>query len=158
MEKCARTGQEGVRTGETDRHLADGTRTGPSSINSLAGAGWRCRRPGTFKRLVSYETRPFSWLTLAPVWQSRNQVLGALLGDPTNAQRRAWMGIQGKKAGRPDDLIIKKHAHLDEVSFFMLGDPGEGDASQYALVPPLETEERRERTHFMVICSDVIYP
>ncbi|HVE99722.1 MAG TPA: metallophosphoesterase [Rubrobacteraceae bacterium] len=141
----------------------DGAQTGRSSRDSLAKAGWRCWRPGSFKGLVSYESRPFSWLALAPVWQSRNQVLGDLFGDPTNEERRRWMEVQRKTGRLPEkpaveDLVIKKHADLEEVSFFMLGDPGEGDASQYALVPPLETEERRESTHFMVICSDVIYP
>ena len=38
----------------------------------------------------------------------------------------------------------------------MLGEPGEGNASQYALVSPLET--LGARTHCKVICNDVIYP
>ncbi len=37
----------------------------------------------------------------------------------------------------------------------MVGDTGEGDESQFALVPPL-LESGRD-TQFMVICSDVIY-
>ena len=41
-------------------------------------------------------------------------------------------------------------------SFLLLGDPGEGDNSQYAVVPPLLAES--EGTDFTVICSDVIYP
>ncbi len=101
-------------------------------------------------------SRPFSWLDPAPLWKSRNQVLGQLLGDPTNDERRGWMEVQ-RGAGKPTpDLLIEEHAGLEEVSFLMVGDTGEGDASQLAVVPPLLSRGRD--TDFMVICSDVIYP
>ena len=100
--------------------------------------------------------RPFSWLSLAPLWRSRNQILGNLLGDPTNNERRRWMEIQRKAGKLQTDLIIEDHADLDEPSFLMVGDPGEGDASQFAVVLPLL--EVGQDTDFMVICSDVIYP
>jgi hypothetical protein len=136
---------------------------GGSSRDSLAGAGWTCSEIGTFKDLVSPESRPFSWLSLAPLWRSRNQIVSALLGDPTNDERRRWMKIQrvaGKiprKAGKVhDDLVIREHANLEEFSFLMVGDTGEGDASQFAVVPPLLAAGKD--TAFMVICSDVIYP
>ena len=127
-----------------------------SSRDSLAGAGWSCQEVGRFRSLVPSEGRPFSWLSLAPLWQSRNQILGNLFGDPTNDERRRWMEIQRMAAKPPADLIIKEHAGCEEVSFLVLGDTGEGDASQYAVVPPLLARGRD--THFMVICSDVIYP
>lgn len=127
-----------------------------SSRDSLAGAGWTCGEIGTFRRLVSSGGRPFSWLSLAPLWQSRNQVLGDLLGDPTNDERRRWMGVQRRAEKLSADLILREHAGLEEVSLLMIGDPGEGDASQFALVPPLLACGRD--TDFMVVCSDVIYP
>lgn len=127
-----------------------------SSRDSLAGAGWTCRRVGRFRRLVPGESSPFSWLDPVPLWQSRNQVLGQLLGDPTNDERRSWMEVQREAGKLSPDLILKEYAGLEEVSFVMIGDPGEGDASQFALVPPLLA--RGGDTHFMVICSDVIYP
>ena len=37
-----------------------------------------------------------------------------------------------------------------------MGDTGEDDASQYAVLPAVEAAT--EGTDFMVICSDVIYP
>jgi hypothetical protein len=43
-----------------------------------------------------------------------------------------------------------------ESSFIVLGDPGEQDASQYAVVPALLSQQAD--VGFMVICSDVIYP
>lgn len=100
--------------------------------------------------------KPFSWLDPAPLWQSRNQVLGQLFGDPTNEERRRWMEAQRSAEKLPPNLIIEEHTGLEDVSFLVLGDPGEGDASQYAVVPPLLA--RGLDTHFMVVCSDVIYP
>jgi hypothetical protein len=141
----------------TANRSADGTRSGPvvdSSRDSLAGAGWICEEVGKFRSLVPPEGRPFSWLSLAPLWQSRNQILGNLFGDPTNDERRTWMEIQRGKLQR--DLIIEEHAQLEKFSFIVVGDTGEGDASQFAVVPPL-LEVGRD-TSFMVICSDVIYP
>jgi hypothetical protein len=136
---------------------------GVSSRNSLAGAGWTCKKIGRFRGMVSTESRPFSWLSLAPLWRSRNQIVSTLLGDPTNDERRRWMKIQrraGKiprRAGKVhDDLVIKEHANLEEFSFLVVGDTGEGDASQFAVVPPLLAAGKD--TAFMVICSDVIYP
>ncbi len=125
---------------------------GTSSRDSLAGAGWRCREVG-----VPPSGGPsFSWINPVPVWQSRNQTLGRLLGDPTNDERRRWMRVQ-REAGRlPEGLIISRHAGLDAVSFIVVGDTGEGDASQHAVVKPLLARGRD--THFMVVCSDVIYP
>jgi hypothetical protein len=43
-------------------------------------------------------------------------------------------------------------------SFLLMGDTGEGDYSQYALVPPLCTVAEACEAAFVVICSDVIYP
>ncbi len=128
-----------------------------SSRNSLAGAGWTCQEIGEFRNIVSPSGwRPFSWLDLKPLWRSRNQILGHLFGDPTNDERRQWMRTQRKAGKLSEDLVIQEHAEREEISFLVLGDPGEGDASQFAVVPALLARGRD--THFMVICSDVIYP
>jgi len=129
---------------------------GGSSRDSLAGAGWTCREIGRFKGMVSAESRPFSWLSLAPLWRSRNQIVGTVLGDPTNEERRRWMKKQHKAGKLQNDLVIQEHKDLEEVSFLVVGDTGEGDASQFAVVPPMLKAGRD--TAFMVICSDVIYP
>ena len=129
---------------------------GGSSRDSLAGAGWTCRRIGRFRSMVSPERRSFSWLSLAPLWRSRNQVVGTLLGDPTNDERRRWMMNQRNARKLQPDQVIQEHADLEEFSFLVVGDTGEGDASQFALVPPML--EVGKNTAFMVICSDIIYP
>jgi Calcineurin-like phosphoesterase len=106
--------------------------------------------------MVSPERRSFSWLSLAPLWRSRNQIVGTLLGDPTNDERRRWMKKQRKAGKLQVDQVIQEHKDLEEFSFLVVGDTGEGDASQFAVVPPML--EAGKDTAFMVICSDVIYP
>ncbi len=127
--------------------------TAGSSRDSLAGAGWRCQETAVSS---PSRRRSFSWINPVPLWQSRNQILADRLGDPSNGERRRWMEIQREAGKLPADLILKDHADLEEVSFLVVGDTGEGDASQYALVKPLLA--CGQDTHFMVICSDVIYP
>jgi hypothetical protein len=155
-QKRARAGEQERVTGST---CTDETQVGPvggSSRDSLAGAGWTCREVGKFRGLISAKSRPFSWLSLAPLWRSRNQIVGSLLGDPTNNERRRWMEIQRKVGKLQPNLVLQEHADLDEFSFLVVGDTGEGDPSQFAVVPPLL--EVGKDTAFMVICSDVIYP
>ncbi len=62
---------------------------------------------------------------------------------------------QGKRA--EGNLVVAGTESLPEAfSFLLIGDPGEGDASQYAVVPPLRTQY--EGTNFLFVLSDVIYP
>lgn len=121
-----------------------------SSRASVAAAGWDCApspelpRPGR---------RSFSWLDPRPLLVSRNDKLAraaALGGDPTNDERRRWMAALGVADPRID------RTDLQRVSFVLAGDTGEGDMSQCVTVPLLK--RLSERTDFMVIASDVIYP
>ena len=100
-------------------------RQAPSSRESISGAGWTCRA-GTYTKLLTKRDKPFSWLGLKPIWESRNDRLARWLGDPTNDRRRAWM------AGAPGDLVVD-HSQKERISFIVMGDTGEGDASQYAV-------------------------
>jgi Calcineurin-like phosphoesterase len=43
-------------------------------------------------------------------------------------------------------------------SFLIIGDPGEGDASQYILHDQIVTTAEKDQVKFLVISSDVIYP
>jgi hypothetical protein len=122
-----------------------------SSRESVAGAGWTCR-PGTYAGLLTKRDRPFSWLSPAPIWRSRNDRLARWLGDPTNDRRRAWMAALGANGS---DLVVD-YSQREQISFLVMGDTGEGDASQYAVVPPLLSQAGD--TAFLFICSDVIYP
>jgi hypothetical protein len=135
-------------------------RAAPSSRESVSGAGWTCRA-GSYTKLLTKRDKPFSWLGLKPIWESRNDRLARWLGDPTSDRRRAWMaalesrasGANGSTTG--PDLVVD-HSQKERVSFIVMGDTGEGDASQYAVVPPLLSASAG--TEFLFICSDVIYP
>jgi hypothetical protein len=130
----------------------------PSSRDSLAGAGWYCRQPGTYEGLSPTDARRrhFSWLDPRLLWQARrNDLIARFLSDPVNDERRRWVASQRQRQDVPQDFVIDR-SDLESVGFLVVGDTGEGDESQFALVPPLL--EMAKGTQFMVICSDVIYP
>jgi Calcineurin-like phosphoesterase len=120
-----------------------------SSRESTAGAGWQCEA-GRFRELVPERAKVFGWLSPVPLWQSRNDRLARALGDPTDERRRAWMAQLGER-----DLVVAVEQEAP-LSFLVMGDTGEGDGSQLAVVPPLLAHARDAA--FLFICSDVIYP
>src|ERR671917_465771 len=134
--------------------------SGPSRT-STRGAGWGCRTPGVGAGLAPRDSR-LSWLRPGPLIKSRNDVLARRLGDPPDGQRREWLrrlDEYARVAGAPlppRDRLITRYADRERVSVALLGDPGEGDASQYVVVPVLDRVARD--TDFAVLCSDVVYP
>ena len=125
-----------------------------SSRQSSAAAGWQCDEPGTYTALMPPRVRNLSWLNPAVLWRSRNDMLARRFGDPTNDERRRWVARQ-LRAGAPPDFAIERE-DPDAFSFMLLGDTGEGDAPQYAVVPGFL--KMSEGTRFAIIASDVIYP
>lgn len=132
------------------------------SRTSTRGAGWECRERGIGAGLAPRGNR-FSWLRPGPLVASRNDVLARRLrDDPTNDQRREWLrrlDAYADAAGEPRpprDRLVTRFADRDRISVALLGDPGEGDASQYVVVPVLETVAAD--TDLAVVCSDVVYP
>lgn len=63
-------------------------------------------------------------------------------------------GGEGRRLFRVDPPGIDEQ----DFSFIVIGDPGEGDPSQYALVERYLELGRQELVKFLVIASDVIYP
>ncbi|WP_433151383.1 metallophosphoesterase family protein [Actinomadura nitritigenes] len=124
-----------------------------NSRASEAGAGWACRKPGTFRDLLPEHVPDFSWRRPKVLWRSRNDVVARLFGDPSNAIRRRAVAAL-RERGTPAAFTV--HRPEEEFSFALLGDTGEGDRSQYAVVPPLL--HATAGTDFMVVASDVIYP
>jgi len=61
-----------------------------------------------------------------------------------------------RRKGVDSDLIVRRYADEETLSFLAIGDPGEGDASQYHVIRPLES--KAAGTAFMYVVSDVIYP
>jgi hypothetical protein len=124
-----------------------------SSRDSRYAAGWDCDKVGSFRKLLPRGDVPFSWINPLPLWRSRNDKLARWFGDPTNEIRREWI----RRLGGPEqDFTIRDHAERPEISLVVLGDTGEGDESQYAVVPGLLRETAA--TEFMFLLSDVIYP
>ena len=113
-----------------------------SSRDSRAGAGWQCA-PGSYRQLVDESPLPpgrrrsFAWLNPAPLWASRNDRIARMLGDPTGNLRQKW--LERLPGGNPDRIVEVAGAPNGSISFLLMGHTGEGDASQFAVVPPLET-------------------
>ncbi|WP_119731136.1 metallophosphoesterase family protein [Thermomonospora amylolytica] len=126
-----------------------------TSRTSEAGAGWGCGRPGRFLDLLpaAGEVHRFSWRHPGVLWRSRNDWVAKAFGDPSGDIRRAWVRELRRRDPDPSFTMRREEA---EFSFLLLGDTGEGDRSQYAVVPPMLAAGGD--TDFMVICSDVIYP
>ncbi|WP_433240437.1 metallophosphoesterase family protein [Streptosporangium sp. CA-135522] len=124
-----------------------------SSRVSEEGAGWDCVQIGSFKDLRPNDGS-FTWLSPRTVWKSRNEVLAGLFGDPSGQVRARWTASQRDRGVDPSFRIPMDVG--PEFSFLVLGDTGEGDASQYAVIPGLL--KLGAKTAFAVIASDVIYP
>ena len=130
----------------------------PSSRESSAGAGWQdCGGPGAWKADVPADAKPNSWFNPKTLWAARNDVLAKHLYDPVDRARVAWVRLARKRAaeqGYDSDFVVSRGD--GPTSFLLLGDTGEGDDSQYAVVPPLLSQA--DGVDFAIICSDVIYP
>lgn len=98
--------------------------------------------------------RHLSWLNPATLWKARNGVVASLFGDPTGDERQRWVNGQLAR-GVSTDLVVERN-DPETFSFMLVGDTGEGDAPQYAVIPGFLKVS--EGTRFAVLCSDVIYP
>jgi hypothetical protein len=124
-----------------------------SSRVSEEGAGWSCQQIGTFAQLRP-DNKGFTWFSPRTLWHSRNEILSSLFGDPSGEVRRRWVDGQHERGADPGFRVRPEVG--DSFDFLLLGDTGEGDASQYAVVPGLL--KVGEGTSFAVIASDVLYP
>lgn len=127
-----------------------------SSRVSIEGAGWACTVPGTFDERMPPRVRRFSWRHPRVLWHSRNEVVAGVFGDPSDAARRGWLAALRERAGAGAGLDFMVRREQEQFSFLVMGDTGEGDRSQYAVVPALLAAGGD--TDFMVLASDVIYP
>jgi hypothetical protein len=115
----------------------------------LLGSDWirRCRERGS-PRWGNY-----SWLTPKILLESLNDVIARRFDDIVPIRRQRWMAWQRAAGLRPTDLTIRWPG---DPKLVILGDPGEADQSQYAVVKPMLST--CAETDFMVVLSDVIYP
>ncbi len=100
------------------------------------------------------QVEKLSWLNPKTLWAARNGVLASWFGDPTGRTRARWVE-QRQAAGAPADMVIRRE-DPDRFSFMVIGDTGEGDDPQYAVVPGFL--KMSQDTRFAVVASDVIYP
>ncbi|WP_240970171.1 metallophosphoesterase family protein [Actinacidiphila epipremni] len=126
-----------------------------SSRSSTEGAGWGGQETGTYPQLMPARVANLSWLDPGTLWKARNGPLASLFGDPTGEQRGQWVHRQVESGAAGADLLIERD-DPGTFSFLLLGDTGEGDAPQYAVVPGLL--KAGAGTRYAVLCSDVLYP
>jgi hypothetical protein len=143
----------------------------PTSRDSVKGAGWggpgnrpQAAHPerGSYVELLERRhdppAEPFSWITFDAFRKAINDFWTARVRtgiiDEERSRRIAAQRAAGAERRFPDFVINR--TDLRSPSFALIGDPGEGDESQYAVVAPLLAAAGD--TDFMVICSDVVYP
>ncbi|MFH8775001.1 metallophosphoesterase family protein [Streptomyces sp. NPDC017958] len=125
-----------------------------SSRDTAQGAGWGAAERGAYQQLMPDHVEKLSWLNPRTLWAARNGVLASWFGDPTGRIRSRLVARQAE-AGAPVDKVVRREVP-DRFSFMVIGDTGEGDDSQYAVVPGFL--KAGQDSEFAVIASDVIYP
>jgi calcineurin-like phosphoesterase family protein len=159
----------GSRAADVAAFHAEGERR-TSSRESPAGAGWDCaagdaawrrRWSDALKEVdLTPENARLSWKSIATLLSARHEKIVHPpfkwwpWPDYTHVQRAAWVADCTF-----DDFLIDRNngdATREKVVFMLLGDTGEGDVSQYAVIEPLLTEGKE--AEFTIIASDVVYP
>ncbi len=78
----------------------------------------------------------------------------------TDTWRMAMIEASGENIHDPNAFNIKQEGLADtaDFSFVVIGDPGEGDASQLVLKDQIIKVTNKPDVRFLVISSDVVYP
>ena len=136
---------------------ADSSRTSPEA------AGWTNAGPAVGAEIERSRRktfpRRFDWLQPRVLLESRNDRLANLVRradtDIVNDERMRWVAAQ-RAAGMDTEFMLEQPPGVGRTfSFLAIGDPGEGDESQYVVVRHLLEQED---TQFAIVVSDVIYP
>ena len=134
-----------------------------SSRTSRVAAGWDNAGPAVGPNVERSRTktfpRRFNWLQPRVLLESRNDRLASLVRkadtDIVNDERMRWVAAR-RAAGIDTDFLLERPKGVGEsFSFLALGDPGEGDESQYVVVGHVLAHDD---TQFAIVVSDVIYP
>jgi hypothetical protein len=134
-----------------------------SSRTSRAAAGWDNAGPAVGPHVERSRTktfpRRFNWLQPRVLLESRNDRLASLVRqadtDIVNDERMRWVAAR-RAAGVDTEFMLERPDGVGEsFSFLALGDPGEGDESQYVVVSHVLGHLD---TQFAIVVSDVIYP
>ncbi len=140
-----------LEPGERSSRLSADAAGWPRQGGGQQEAGWNDR----LKELKDRRWRDFSWLTARALLDSANDQIAKLIHDLVNARRARWMAAR-RSAGVDPGLLVT--GHEGATSCLILGDPGEADGSQYAVIQPMLAVDEERASEFMVVLSDVIYP
>lgn len=145
---------------ENPQKAASGSTRVDAAFTGLAASPGKKR--DSAERLSSPEAaqvrrRRFSWLSRKVLIESRNDQFAKLIYDPVLDQRSRWLSAQRARGVQGDfpNLVIDR-TELDECTFLVVGDPGEGDRSQKAVAEAVTRDDLE--SDFMLILSDVVYP
>jgi 3',5'-cyclic AMP phosphodiesterase CpdA len=129
---------------------------------SLLAAGELALRLGLPVALFFVAINPiwgFTWYFNTESWASGfYQKMAELRIDPWRSSMID--AVRSAYGGHDHGLfqVMPNGIEDGDFSFIVIGDPGEGDASQYALVERYLELARRDDVKFLVIASDVVYP
>jgi len=102
----------------------------------------------------------FTWYFNTESWATG--VYQKLTEARVDEWRAAMTGAVSRTYGNDSDSLFGIHPSGVEgsrdFSFLVIGDPGEGDASQYSLISRYLDLGRRDDLKFLIVSSDVIYP
>lgn len=103
--------------------------------------------------LQKYPSRwgSLSWISAKALLDSVNHGLDRFSDGLVPQLRRDWVA----RTPAPPLRIVDRP---DVTTFFVIGDTGEQDASQYVVCPSLSAAVREHRPGFVLMASDVIYP
>jgi hypothetical protein len=99
------------------------------------------------------ERGPLYWLRAANLWQARRKIFRPDASNRWRTSHHALLGLGGGGRSLSFSRLLPEPMPA-EVRFAILGDTGEGDRSQYGLLPLL----RSLRLHFLVLNGDLAYP
>jgi uncharacterized membrane protein HdeD (DUF308 family) len=136
-----------------------GLREARSSLPSAAELAVRLGLPLAILFVTINPIWGFSWYFNTESWASAfYQKVTELRVDPWRA--RMTDAVAATYSGRTEDLfrVTPPGIKDGDFSFIVIGDPGEGDPSQYALIERYLELGRQDDVKFLVISSDVIYP
>lgn len=80
-------------------------------------------------------------------------------GSRTEVWREAMINVSGEKPG-PNAFRLMPNTmnNTEDFSFVVVGDPGEGDASQQVLKDQILSVSNKTDVDFVVVSSDIVYP
>jgi uncharacterized membrane protein HdeD (DUF308 family) len=147
---------------ESRLRFAVRTRQARYSMRAAIGRGLQIGLPFAAILAATVPVWGMSWYFdtenwAAGIWnswaESRTDVWREAMVNAVTARERA--------AGRPAPTFTVTPSGIDggePFSFIVIGDTGEGDASQHVLRDQLITVAAREDVRFVVLSSDVVYP